>query len=145
MSWPEGTVPNAEGTFLIGVLGPNPFDRYLDGLDGKEIRQQKIVIKRFDSVKNFTPCHILLISSVATEQAEEGTPQQRLAAILPIKNKNMLIVSDFPGLTTAGAMINYSLDAERRINLEVNRGAVKLTDLQIDARLHALPIVKIQP
>jgi hypothetical protein len=47
VEWPEASLP-ADGTFVIGVLGTDPFGRALDDLEGKPIGLQarRIVVRR---------------------------------------------------------------------------------------------------
>ena len=142
--WPDDAAPVADGTFVIGVLGPNPFGVHLDKLVGKEIRKQKIVVRYFAAAKDCQPCHVLFISPLAGEAAET-TPQARLAAVRGLVHKHTLIVCDGPGLAGAGAMINYAIDANGFINLEINRRAVQAAQLQIGAALLNLQIVKFVP
>lgn len=144
VAWPDRAAPVADGTFVIGVLGPNPFGVFLDKLVGKEIRKQKIVVRYFASAMDYQPCHILFISPLAGNAAET-TPNDRLAALRGVVHKHTLIVGDWPGLAGAGAMINYVINANGLINLEINRRAVQAAQLEIGAALLKLPIVIFVP
>ena len=82
---------------MVGVLGLDPFQglnvdgtgvNYLDKLvevsnanRSKSNRKQNVV-ERFDSAKDYTPCHILFVSSHASATSEEKTGEDRLRAAL---------------------------------------------------------------
>jgi hypothetical protein len=142
ITWPEDAVPDSDDTLIISVFGPNPFGPHLDNLAGREVQQRKVVIRTFHAARDYEPCHILVISPQFSELGPEQTPQQRLSAIQSLMPRGVLIVTDTPGLAAAGSMINYSVNPQGLIQLEVNRRAVDAARLQIDARLLNLPIIR---
>src|SRR2546423_15048807 len=60
VEWP-GTAAAGDGkAFVIGVVGEDPFGQVLDTIAAsKTIQAKKIAVRRFASVKDYTPCHIL--------------------------------------------------------------------------------------
>lgn len=84
-----------EGTFVIGVLGQDPFDgqdaagrpvnhlvamaQESNARTGKD-KRKKIDIKHFPSAKDYKPCHLLIVSPDALADSVEKTEAARLAA-----------------------------------------------------------------
>ena len=141
VEWPKNAVPDDDQFFVIGVLGKDPFGGHLDRLaETKTVQDRKIVLRRFDSAKDYQPCHILFISALPVPTSEEKTADQRLkAAVEKTKGTPVLLVGDTPGFAEKGVVINFLVDAqENRIKLEINRDAERRAGLKISAQLLAL-------
>ncbi len=119
--------PSGSDSFDICVLGKNPFGSALastvsgEKLDGKDIR-----VKNISNVADATHCRILFIAS-----SEEG----RLKLILAMaKQSNLLTVSDMPGFTQRGGMIEL-VNQEDKIRFQVNVTAVSDARLTVSSEL----------
>ncbi|MBC8353727.1 MAG: YfiR family protein [Planctomycetes bacterium] len=145
-TWPENAVPDAQGQFIVGLLGPDPFGGYFDALKGKTVAggKIKIEIRRFESSNDYKPCHLVFISPEAADNGE-GTAEQRLAGLLKKRNPHVMIVSDSPGLATAGAMINNFIAADGRVHLEINRAEMQKQGLDMSPKVLQLSIVHLVP
>jgi hypothetical protein len=63
VEWPESVMGETNGSFIIGILGRDPFDGALDQTIGdKTVKGKTIVIKRFRHLVDLQYCHILFIS-----------------------------------------------------------------------------------
>ena len=64
VEWPATTVQDRAPTFIIGVLGTNPFGGVLDDvMRGKTIREHPVVIKYYQRVEEAISSHVLFISA----------------------------------------------------------------------------------
>jgi len=82
VEWPPNALGNGN-TFVIGVLGPDPFGGALETIAASEkVQGKKIVIQHFPSAKNYQPCHLLFISNQPDANAGEKTADDRLKAVL---------------------------------------------------------------
>jgi hypothetical protein len=145
VEWPKDAA-GADNTFVIGVVGQDPFPSQLDRIaKAKKVQNKQIIIRRFASAKDYQPCHILFVSAFAAKDSDEKSAEQRLSTLLPkTKGTPVLLVSDAPGLASKGAVINFFVDQqENRIKLEVNREAEKQAGLRISSELLELGVVKI--
>ena len=127
VEWPEGPPKNGEEALVIGVLGTDPFGAALDMLAEKKSQKgKKILLRRFNKLSEYAPCHILFVSS-----SEAG----RLTSVLDKTNEsNTLVVGDSEGLAHKGAAINF-LVVENKVRFEVNLGAAKRAGLKISSKL----------
>ena len=154
---PEQIVPGEGNTFVIAVLGKDPFE----GVD--EARQPvnhlkamaqakktfngiKLVIRHFDSAKDIQPCHILFVSALAAEKSEERKPEERLkAAVEKTKGSPVVLVGDAKEFAQKGAVINFflapSAGSELTVKFEINPDAAIRAGLKVDPRIYRLATI----
>jgi hypothetical protein len=128
-------------TFIIGVLGKDPFGAALNRVAMiKTIDGRPIAIRHFKAVDDYTKCHILFIAtdSAAVEgevEEKKETSEERLAALLgKIKDAPVLVVTEAPGLAKRGAIVNFYLE-DNKLRFEINKNAAKKHSLQLSSRL----------
>lgn len=149
VEWPKNAVPGDDMTFVIGVLGQDPFGNHLDRIaTAKTIQGRKIVIRRFASAKDYRPCHILFVASGSTATGDEKSAADRLtAALAAIAGSPVLLVSDSAGFASKGTVINFLVDPQQnQIKLEINRDSERRAGLKISSQLLGLEksgVVKI--
>lgn len=146
VEWPKNAIPGNDDTFVIGVIGRDPFGRILDGIaEAKTIQDKKIVIRRFASAKDYQPCHILFVAAGADDGADEKTVEDRMNAVTTkTKGTPVLLVGDTTGLAQKGALINFFID-DNKIKLEINPSAATRAGVKISSKLLGLSVVKIVP
>lgn len=156
---PETGLASGSDTVIVGVLGDDPFrgvdteGRAVNHLD-EHVQQSNanraktgrklMVVKRFASGKDYTPCHILFVSSQGTSTSEEKTVDERMqAALKTTVGSVVLIVADTEGLAAKGAAINFYLthDAQGvpKVAIEFNPDAARRLGLaKVDAGVYRL-------
>jgi hypothetical protein len=113
------------------VLGVDPFGGVLDEIArSKRIEGHTIVIRRFASMADYTPCHILFI-------AASVSPEEKAAAIQKARGSAVLLVGEEPGFADEGGMINFFMD-ENKIRFEINTENAKQDRLKISSKLLSL-------
>jgi hypothetical protein len=127
VEWPATTVQASAPTFIIGVLGANPFGGVLnDVMRGKTIHERPVVIKYYQRVEEAVFSHVLFISA-----AEES----RLAAILAVLGRtSVLTVSDMERFTERGGMIVLRL-VDRKVHFDINMDATESVGLKLSSQL----------
>ncbi len=131
VAWPENTFADDQAPFAIGVLGADPFGDVLDEIARtKKIAGRQIVIKRFASMEDYQPCHILFVTSSA--RAADS-----LAAIQKAHFYPVLLVGESPGFAEQGGTINFFIE-ENRVRFEVNMEVAKQEQLKISSKLLSL-------
>lgn len=125
VEWPATAIKG--DTFTICVLGEDPFGRALDAtLAGEAIDNRKLVARRITSVRDATDCQILFVSA---------SEAPRVADIVASLSKSgTLTVSDMPGFTSKGGMIQFVL-TENKVRFDVNLTAAEKEGLTISSQL----------
>jgi len=128
VEWPQKW--NAGEPFDICVFGPDPFGPLLDGaLRGESIAGSPLVPRRIASADAISGCRILFIS-----QSKES----RLDAVLPTL-PGILTVSDSPGFSRRGGMIEFVIQGNR-VRFEINLAAAQRAGIVLSSQLLKLAI-----
>ena len=132
VEWPGDAFSQTGGTFVMAVVGDDPFGSKLEKtVNGKTIGGRKILVRRFKRAGDMKACHILFIS-----RSEAG----RIPQILDRLGKSStLTVSDTGQFLQRGGMINFIID-DKKVKFEVNPDAAERTKLKISSKLLAIAI-----
>jgi hypothetical protein len=124
VSWPADS-DNAP--ICIGVIGKDPFGRFLDqGTQSQTINGREVHVQRFQSVAEVGHCQILFIS------ASEG---RRLRETLGrLEGRPILTVGDTAGFCESGGIVNLKV-TDSGLRLEINVEAGQRTGLQFSYKL----------
>lgn len=127
IKWPANAPSANSDSFTICVLGSDPFGAVLDGtVAGEAIDNKRVAVRRVATAKEAAGCRIVFIS--ATEDA-------RLKPLLLALDKSgALTVSDMPGFTDRGGMIQFVLDGHR-VRFEINLAAASSAGLSLSSEL----------
>lgn len=139
----ERNTPDAKKPILIGVIGKDPFGSAFGPLEGKEVRDRPVVIKRFEGLEApvrtdggaaqeladleaIRQCHVLFICPSEREHVK--------AILGPIRRENILTVADVPGFLEAGGVISFVIE-EKKVRFEINVAAAERARLEIRSKL----------
>lgn len=129
--WPEATFKRTGNKFVIGVLGDKPFGNLLDEIaKRRKIDNRSIVIRRFKSIDQYRPCHILYVTESVDEKDAED-------AVKKLKGDSVLIVGETQGFEFSGGAISFRIEDEN-VKFSLNVDAVKRRHLMVSARLSRL-------
>jgi hypothetical protein len=124
VQWPQGALSN--DTFIIGILGQDPFGSATDSLKGKTVKGRRVVIKRYDDPEDAREAAILFIC---------GSEQRSLPHMMKIlKGHTVLTVGDHPGFDRTGVIINMLL-VRKRVRFTINLAAAHQAGLEISSQL----------
>ena len=128
--WPPGAVKDTDGSFVIGILGRDPFNTALEQTIGeKTVRGAAIQIKRFRRLDDLRSCHILFISK---------SEKSNLPIILDkIADKSILTVSDIPDFARRGGMIHLYTE-NNKVRFIIHTRAAEKAGLKLSAKLLTL-------
>lgn len=131
VQWPASAFSSDTSPVVIGVLGTDPFGTVLDEISRtKQIDGRAIVIRRFASLSDYTPCHILFVgASISADQ--------KIAAIQKLHRSPVLLVGEEPGFAEQGGTVNFYME-ENRIRFEINAEVAKQQQLRISSKLLSL-------
>lgn len=140
---PEAKKNDPNQPILVGILGKDPFGNAFEPLQNKLVRDRRVVIRRFKSLREFADaegrlpgrhpqferiqdCHVLFICQSEAEC---------LAHLLrPAGRWSVLTVADTPGFLEAGGIINFLIE-DKKVRFEVNTAAAQRANLRIRSQL----------
>jgi len=126
--WPEGTFCNQRDPFVIGILGTDPFGDALPSMAAaKKVDGRTLVIRRFDSLEEYTPCHILFV----TRLTDPGTQR---AAVERFAGAQVLLVGEAPGFVRQGGIVEF-YTRHNKIRFRIDREAARRAGLKINSKL----------
>ncbi len=127
VEWPARAFRDAQSPLVIGVLGEDPFDSYLDELVlGEKIGERSIIVRRFRQGDDVADCHILFIS-----RSEAGQFEKIISALA---GHSVLTVGEDDGFEHAGGIVRFAVEGGK-IRLRINPDAAKAADLTISSKL----------
>src|SRR6266850_1451791 len=127
VKWPPGLAAGKGDSFPVCVLGRDPFGAILDStLAGEALEGKPVVIRRISKPQEAGECRILFISS---------TEEKRLKEILvALDESGVLTVSDMPGFTRRGGMIQSVLEGDK-VRFEINLASAESARLVLSSEL----------
>jgi len=127
VKWP-GPLPASKGdSFPVCVFGQDPFGTILDStLAGETLDGKPVILRRISRPQDALECRILFISST-----EEKHLKEILAAL---DGGGVLTVSDMPGFTRRGGMIQFLLEGDK-VRFEVNLASAENSKLVLSSEL----------
>jgi hypothetical protein len=127
VEWPDGATVAGDGTFVLCVLGEDPFGRLLDqAAEGGSLKRQPVTVRRIDRAEEGGACDTLFVSA---------SEQPRLPRILSVLNRRpVLTVGDSPEFARQGGMIGFSMDGGR-VRFTVNLVAAQDAGLMLQSEL----------
>jgi len=132
IDWPPEVSGDDKASFVIGVLGDNPFGNNLEQIvSGKKINGRPIVVQALQSASAASHCQILFISSSEKNRFTEILQNLRGTAVLTVSDTDQFIES--------GGMVNFVPEATK-IRFEINNEAAKAARLKISSKLLSLAI-----
>jgi hypothetical protein len=127
VKWPSTSASEKSESFAACVLGADPFGATLDAtLAGETLDNKPVVIRRLSKPQDAAGCRILFISS-----AEEKRLKEILTAI---DQASVLTVSDMPGFSKRGGMIEFVLEGSR-VRFEINLASAENAKLSLSSEL----------
>jgi hypothetical protein len=125
VKWPEDGAGGT--TFVIGVLGQDPFGEVLDQtFAGKTILEKQAEVRRFTDVASASKAQILFVGSSETPH---------LAQVLhSLQGTHVLTVGDIDGFADRGGMIAFRL-RDDFVRFDINLDEAKLAQLKISSQL----------
>ncbi|MEM7308098.1 MAG: YfiR family protein [Planctomycetota bacterium] len=127
VEWPAARFEKANSPIVIGVVGEDPFGPILERtFRDKKVGKRGFEFRRFKSVKELAPCHMLFVSR---------SEKRDFAAIVEhCRPRSILTVTDGDGFMGRGAVINFFIE-KKIIRFEVQTDEAKRFKLSVSAKL----------
>jgi hypothetical protein len=127
VDWPPEASASPQAPLIIGVLGDDPFDGYLDDtVRGEKLNNRPFVVQRYRQVEDIDGCNILFIGRTNSRQLEH------IMAVL--KGRSILTVGDMDNFAQDGGMIRFVTE-NNRIRFRINVEAAEAAHLVISSKL----------
>ena len=127
VDWPASAFSAPSDPFIIGILGEDPFGKFLDDLvRGETMKGHPIIVTRYQTLQEIDSAHILFITKDMAQSLGE--------VLALVQNKNMLTVSDMPGFARQGGIVRFYI-ASNKIKFQVNLDAAKSNGLTMSSKL----------
>jgi hypothetical protein len=127
VEWPAAAFPSPTSPIVLAVYGPDPFGDTLETIFGGEtVRGRPFAIRRLPSGGDVSGCHIVFVA------AAEGLHFAN--ALAPLRGRPTLTVSDAPGFTRLGGVIEFTME-RGRIRFRINQEAARASGLTIGSKL----------
>jgi hypothetical protein len=129
VEWPDEAFSDKEETFILCVLGKDPFGPNLKALEGKLVRGRKLSVIQCKDIQEVEEAHILFIAR---------SERKRVTEVLSrLENQPVLTVSDVQGFAEQGGGIGF-IDVDKKLRFEINPEATKKAGLQVSSQLMKL-------
>jgi hypothetical protein len=127
VEWPERA--RSESSFVIGIVGANPFDGYLERIaHDRKIKGKGIEIRSV-RVEETGNCDVVFVAS---------SERKNLPAILArTRSRPVLTIGDTAGYAEKGVLINF-YNAGDQVRFEINESAAEQSGLKISSKLFKL-------
>lgn len=127
IDWPAGALEKANGVFVIGIVGEDPFGSDIDELfHGKTINNLPIEVRRYPDIQSIGYCQILFVN------VSSGNAMGKV--IGRVEDRNTLTVGDSASFVQNGGMVGFVIE-DRKVRFEINKDAVDRAGLHVSAQL----------
>ena len=127
IDWPENSFSSPDAPFVIGVVGSNPFEDFLEqSVAGERLGNHPIIIQQYKNVHDNFNCQVLFINYSDESKIRE--------IISSISDKSILTVGDSPFFDKLGGIVQFYTEKDK-IRLLINTEAAKTARLKISSKL----------
>lgn len=127
IDWPRSAFAADSSSFVIGVVGEDPFDGVLEQIvKGESINGRSIIVRDISSAEEAKHCQLLFVTRAQRE---------RYASYLQaVSGTSTLTVGEFEGFNDQGGGINFYLEDEK-LRFEINLPIVQKSGLEVSSKL----------
>lgn len=127
VEWPPEAFANPQSPIIIGVLGRDPFGKYLDeAVAGETANQRPLRVQRYRRVDEIKDCHILYISSSEDERLDQ--------ILARLRGRSILTIGDSEDFALRGGIIRF-ITRRNKIRFRINLPAAKAAKLVISSKV----------
>jgi hypothetical protein len=124
--WQNETAADSSPYLTVCTIGQDPFGPVLEQLQGRKIREKRLLLKREISLDQVRDCHLLYISANEPENLARIREQ--------LQDASVLTVSDLNPASTERTIINMSID-NKRLVFDIDMMAAKQARLVMSSKL----------
>lgn len=130
--WPEIQDKwSTQKPFVIGVIGPNPFEKYLDVyFMERTLWNKKVTIKYTENINDALSCNVIFISKNFSGNVK--------TVLSLIKNKPILAICDSKDIANYGVLVYLSQDKaspdSSKVSIEISKKTYSESLLKMDPK-----------
>lgn len=134
VEWPETAFGGANSSFVMCILGEDPFGKELETvIQGKLIQKRPILIRRIQKTSEVEACHLLFISSSEQKNISE--------ALSVTEGAGVLAVGETPRFIEQGGAIQFLL-RDNKVRFAINMTRTTQAGLKMSSQLLKLAIIQ---
>jgi len=127
VDWPESVFQGPKDSLVVGVLGEDPFENFLDEVvKGESVREHPIVVKRYKRLEDIGECHVLFIGAREADHLD--------GMVSSLKNRKILTVGESRDFLAQGGMIRFVEEAGK-VRFKINLEAAQEAGLSVSSKL----------
>ena len=127
VQWPTNAFVSSNSPIVIGLLGNDPFEKFLEEtVKDEKVEGHPLIVQRFQRVADVKECHLLYISPTASGRNSEILTQ--------LKGRSILTVGETTDFAQSGGMIRFVTE-NNKIRLRINPDAARQENLTISSKL----------
>ncbi len=127
VNWPPGTFNSPDAPFDICVVGPDPFDDFLEkAVSGHSFGTHPFRIQRMETIGSGDDCQIAFIGYVQPEKIRE--------ALQALHGRPVLTVTDSRQADFAGSIVHFVV-RRGHVRFEIDNAAATRNHLVISSKL----------
>jgi hypothetical protein len=130
VEWPSRVATNANGPWVIGIIGDNPIGNELPQIiTGKTIQGHELQVRRFQNGEDLHVCRAVFISA---------SERKHLPSILAnLRGSSVLTVGDMDGFLAFGGMIRF-VKGDKAMKIAINAEATDRGGFKVSSKLLSL-------
>lgn len=132
IDWPADSSIHSSPAINICIIGDDPFDKALEEIRNKTVKDKNLVIRFFRPSDDPKGCHLLFIPAAEKRHAAH--------ILKSVRDANVLTVGDTEELARQGAIIGFYIE-QKKLRFAINIEAARRAGLKISAKL--LKLAKI--
>lgn len=126
VQWPEPFNGPSDTTITIGIIGENNFGNTLDQIEGRNIGEKQISIRRVYSINQLPGCHVLFIGASESHRSYQ--------ILREVAGTPVLTIGEDEDFIRLGGIIRF-YNEKNHIRFEINQTAAQKSDLRLSAKL----------
>jgi hypothetical protein len=126
VEWPDSTFGSPEDPLRIALVGNDPIEASLKGINGNTVSGRRVVVQKVSDLSSLERCHILFVGT-----SEKGRVKRVISAV---KKWPVLMVADIDDFARQGGTIGFFRE-KNRIRFEINEESAEKAGLKLSAKL----------
>ena len=127
VEWPAESYADADGAFVIGVLGADALASELEGVvKGRMVQERRVSVRRLRRGEPLGRLQMLFIGAAESARLPE--------IVAATQGKPVLLVTESESSTSRGSMINF-VEVDNKLRFDVAIAPAERDHLKISARL----------
>ncbi len=126
-TWPAGTFETTNSPIVIGIVGKDPFNQFLEkAVEARARGGRPLKLKHVGTDAEIKECHILFVSSSERRRLKDLKQRWKAAPILTVGEADEFLDN--------GGIINFVLKGQL-VRFEISVESAKAAGLKLDAKL----------